>query len=165
MRTAIVTSYDAPLVVEEVEALSLGPRQARIRIDASGVCHSDLTIARGGMPVPLPIILGHETAGTVLETGSAVTRVSPGDRVIVSGPQCGQCAACLQGRVRECELDPEVRATPKVRRGDGSDLVGLGGMGLWADEVPLHESQLLRVGNRINFASPSRIVASPLAAT
>ncbi|HKE72330.1 MAG TPA: Zn-dependent alcohol dehydrogenase [Acidimicrobiales bacterium] len=145
MRAAVLTSYDEPFTVEDLEPRPLGAREARVRIDACGVCHSDLTIARGGMPIPLPAILGHEGAGTVIEVGAGVQRVAPGDRVIVAGNHCGTCAACVAGQVRQCHAAAESAMVPKGRRSDGSDVIGLGGMGLYVDELPMHETQLLRV--------------------
>jgi len=145
MRAAILTSYDEPLTIEDLEPRPLGPRDMRVRIDACGVCHSDLTIARGGMPIPLPAILGHEGAGTVLEVGGDVRRAAPGDRVIITGNHCGTCAACLAGQVRQCQAAAESAMVPKGRRADGTDVIGLGGMGLYADELPMHETQVLTV--------------------
>lgn len=103
MRAAVLQAFDEPLVVEELRAPSLGAHDVRIRVDASGVCHSDLTVARGGVPMPPPIILGHEGAGTVLEIGSSVSRVKPGDRIISSFvAACGNCWFCLHDQSNLC---------------------------------------------------------------
>src|SRR6185503_5702534 len=80
MRAAVLTEYNQPLVIEDLEDPPLGPRDVRVQIDASGVCHSDLTVQTGGVPMPVPIILGHEGAGTVLEVGKEVSRVKAGDQ-------------------------------------------------------------------------------------
>ena len=69
MKAAILTEYNQPMVIEEVTPLGLGRHDVRVQIEASGVCHSDVTIAAGGVPLPPPIILGHEGAGTVVEVG------------------------------------------------------------------------------------------------
>ena len=84
MRAAVLNEYNTPLVIEELEDPPLGPRDVRVQIDASGVCHSDLTVQKGGVPMPVPIVLGHEGAGTVLEVGKEVSRVKTGDTVIAS---------------------------------------------------------------------------------
>ena len=84
MRAAVLNAYNEPLVIEDLSAPNLGPNEVRVRIEASGVCHSDLTVQKGGVPMPPPLILGHEGSGTVLEVGDAVTRVKKGDRIIAS---------------------------------------------------------------------------------
>jgi aryl-alcohol dehydrogenase len=68
-----------------------------VRMVASGLCHTDLGVADGGLPFPLPGVLGHEGAGIVERVGSAVTSVVPGDHVLLSFTSCGRCAACRDG--------------------------------------------------------------------
>ena len=84
MRAAVLQAYNEPMVIEEITLADLGPRSVRIHVDASGVCHSDLTAAQGKVPMGTPLILGHEGAGTVVAVGPEVTRVKPGDRIIAS---------------------------------------------------------------------------------
>src|SRR5258708_40347426 len=89
MRAAILTAYNEPLVIEEVSTPAIGPHDALVHIEASGVCHSDLSFANGSVPLPPPVILGHEGAGTVLAVGDGVARVKGGDRVISAfSPAC-----------------------------------------------------------------------------
>src|SRR5712675_1718420 len=96
MKAAILTELQQPLVIEDVTLADVGPRSVRVKVDASGVCHSDVSAASGKVPMGAPIILGHEGAGTVLAVGSEVTRVKPGDTVIASFvPACGLCFFCL----------------------------------------------------------------------
>ena len=64
MRAAVLSDYNQPLVIEDIDEGPLGPRDVRVRIDASGVCHSDLTVQSGGVPMPTPVILGHEGSGS-----------------------------------------------------------------------------------------------------
>src|SRR4051794_10203450 len=78
MRAAILTAYNEPLVIEDVTAPEIGPHDVLVHIDASGVCHSDLSFANGSVPLPPPVILGHEGAGTVLAVGNEVSRVKLG---------------------------------------------------------------------------------------
>ena len=91
-----------PLTVEEVELDGPGPGEVLLAIRAAGLCHSDLSAIDGVRPrerTPLPIILGHEAVGEVLETGAGVDDLVPGDRVVtLFVPSCGQCAMCLEGR-------------------------------------------------------------------
>ena len=99
MKAVIVEAYGEPLVVSEVEELPLGAHELRLHTGASGVCHSDLSIAKGEYPAPVPLVLGHEGVGTVVEVGEAVTGARPGDRVIGTFvPACGTCWQCQAGR-------------------------------------------------------------------
>jgi S-(hydroxymethyl)glutathione dehydrogenase/alcohol dehydrogenase len=146
VRAAILTDYNQPMVVEEVAALGLGDRDVRVRIDASGVCHSDLTIANGGIPMPTPIILGHEGTGIVTEIGSEVSRVKTGDRVIVSFiPACGNCWYCLHDRSNLCEHSNDLMLSNKGTRPDGSSVFGMMGLGMFADEVGCEESMVVKI--------------------
>lgn len=72
MRAALLHRYNEPVVVEELARSELGPHDVRVQVAASGVCHSDLSVVKGGAPVPTPVILGREGTGTVVEVGAAV---------------------------------------------------------------------------------------------
>ena len=147
MRAAVLHSFGEPLVVEAIAPLPVSARSARVRVDASGVCHSDLTFARGGVPgVRLPIILGHEGAGTVLEIGDQVSRVGVGDRVIASFVSaCGNCWQCLRDRSNLCERSGEGARAVRGRRADGSPVQAMTGLGTFAEEIVADETSLVRV--------------------
>jgi S-(hydroxymethyl)glutathione dehydrogenase/alcohol dehydrogenase len=101
---AVLRGVGEPFEVAEVELAEPGPGEVRVRIEASGVCHSDWNAATGASATPLPAVLGHEGCGVVEAAGPAVTAVSPGDTVVLSFlPACGQCRACQQGRPALCE--------------------------------------------------------------
>lgn len=92
-----------PLVIEEVELDPPGPEELLIRIEAAGLCHSDLSVINGNRPRQTPMVLGHEAAGTVVETGSAIRDLKPGDRVVMTfQPTCGSCLPCAEGRSALC---------------------------------------------------------------
>ncbi len=104
MRAAMLREVGAPLDIVDVTLAPLASNQVRVRIAASGVCHSDLSIKTGALPMPPPAVLGHEGAGVVEEVGSSVTRVAPGDHVILSWvPPCRYCYWCLRGQPVLCE--------------------------------------------------------------
>ncbi|MBL7486816.1 Zn-dependent alcohol dehydrogenase [Frankia sp. AgB1.9] len=146
MRAAVMTAYDEPLVLEDLERDPLGPHDVAVRVDASGVCHSDLTILTGGLPFPPPAVLGHEAAGTVLETGDQVTRVRPGDRVIASFvPLCGECWNCVRGRGQFCRRAFGVSVARRWRRPDGALTLAMSGLGAFAEEMAVHEWSLVKV--------------------
>jgi aryl-alcohol dehydrogenase len=99
---AVTESAHAPFVLQELELGELRPDEVLVRVAASGICHTDLIMRDQWYPVPLPAVLGHEGAGTVERVGSAVTLVSPGDRVGMSFDSCGNCPTCRTGRPAYC---------------------------------------------------------------
>ena len=99
---AIVEKPGDPFTIEEVQLDDLRANEVMVRIAAAGLCHTDLTVQAGLLPFPLPGILGHEGAGTVVATGSAVSHVSVGDHVALSFTSCGECTNCRAGRPAYC---------------------------------------------------------------
>jgi alcohol dehydrogenase len=98
-----------PLTVEEVSLDPPGPGELLIKIKATGLCHSDLSVVNGDRPRPTPMVLGHESAGEVRECGPGVDDLSPGDQVVLAFiPSCGSCIPCMEGRPALCE--PGARA-------------------------------------------------------
>ncbi|MHB8328675.1 MAG: Zn-dependent alcohol dehydrogenase [Acidimicrobiales bacterium] len=103
VRAAVVHAVGEPFVVEEIELARPGPHDVRVRMAASGVCHSDLSVQNGSIPFMFPTVLGHEGAGVVAEVGAAVTRVTPGDHVVLTWmPPCRRCFWCLAGQAMLC---------------------------------------------------------------
>ncbi|OJG06100.1 Aryl-alcohol dehydrogenase [Pseudonocardia autotrophica] len=100
---AVVESAGAGFSLSEVELSDLRPDEVRVRMVATGLCHTDLGVAYGALPFPLPGVLGHEGAGVVEEVGAAVTRVTPGDQVLLSFTSCGACAGCRDGHPAYCD--------------------------------------------------------------
>jgi S-(hydroxymethyl)glutathione dehydrogenase/alcohol dehydrogenase len=146
MRAAVLHAFNEPLVVEQLSAPELGPHDVRVRVDASGVCHSDLTVARGGVPMPPPIILGHEGAGTILEVGDSVSRVAPGDRIISSFvAACGLCWFCLHDQSNLCQRTSAAMGSPRGIRDDGTNVLGMTGLGTFSDEMVISELQAVKV--------------------
>jgi S-(hydroxymethyl)glutathione dehydrogenase / alcohol dehydrogenase len=104
-KAAVLTAVDTPLEVrDDIELAPPGAGEVRIRLGASGVCHSDLSVSNGTIPLPTPIVLGHEGAGTVVEVGEGVTGLSEGDHVVLSFvPNCRECYFCRRGQGYLCE--------------------------------------------------------------
>jgi S-(hydroxymethyl)glutathione dehydrogenase/alcohol dehydrogenase len=146
MRAAVFVGVDEPLSVEKLTANDPGPYDAVVRVGASGVCRSDLSLMHGHLPIPPPVILGHEGAGTVESVGNAVSRVQPGDRVIASFvPACGRCFYCVRDKAHLCEHGLDVMAIPKATRDDGTPLTAFSGLGTFSDQMTVHESALVKV--------------------
>jgi alcohol dehydrogenase len=107
-----------PFAIEEVELDPPGEGEVLVRIKAAGLCHSDLSTVNGDRPRPLPMVLGHEAAGEVVEPGRGVKNLKVGDRgILVFVPSCGECMPCMEGRPALCE--PAV-----VANGSGTLLAG-----------------------------------------
>ncbi len=97
-------SQSKPLVIEEVELAPPGRDEVLVRIRAAGLCHSDLSVINGDRPRPVPMAIGHEAAGEVMELGEGVTDLAIGDHVaLVFVPSCGHCLPCSEGRPALCE--------------------------------------------------------------
>jgi S-(hydroxymethyl)glutathione dehydrogenase/alcohol dehydrogenase len=140
MRAALVreTGRDAAEILDGFGTRELGPGDVRVRIRASGVCHSDLSAMNGVLLNRRPFVLGHEWAGDVVEAGGEVTAVAVGDRVTVCWvPPCGNCPFCLRG---EGNLCTEI-FIPTAQRAnftlDGAPVYGMCGTGTLAEEVVL----------------------------
>ena len=107
MRAVIVESFDSPPVVREVPRPTPSPTQVLVRLEATGLCHTDIHAARGDWPVKPtpPFTPGHEGVGIVEEVGSDVSNVAKGDRVALPwfGYGCGSCGYCVDGRETLCE--------------------------------------------------------------
>lgn len=146
MKAAVLQAHNEPLVIEEITLADLGPRSVRIHVDASGVCHSDLSAAQGKVPMGTPLILGHEGTGTVVDVGSEVTRVRRGDRIIASFvPACGDCFFCLNDQSQLCEAMGAVGFTPKGTRRNGEEIRAMTGLGTFAEEMQIDESMCVRI--------------------
>src|SRR3954454_12190938 len=107
MRAAVVPSLGAPLEIRDVETPTPGEGQVLLKIEASGLCHTDIHAARGDWPVKpkMPLIAGHEGVGTVVAVGAGESPVRVGDRVALPwlGRACGHCRYCITGWETYCQ--------------------------------------------------------------
>jgi S-(hydroxymethyl)mycothiol dehydrogenase len=112
----------APAVLEDIVVDDPGPGEVLIRLSASGVCHTDLTVKNlNGNGMPFPIVLGHEGAGIVERVGEGVSGLEPGDPVVIAyRAPCDQCPACKRGDPRHCYM--ALRAKPRIRRKQTGDV-------------------------------------------
>ncbi|MEV6049902.1 Zn-dependent alcohol dehydrogenase [Streptomyces sp. NPDC052107] len=123
VRAAVLPAIGAPLEITGIDLPDPGPGQVRVRLAAAGVCHSDLSLSNGTMRVPVPAVLGHEGAGTVVAVGEGVTHVAEGDPVVLNwAPSCGSCHACALGEVWLCANALNGAADVYARTTDGTDL-------------------------------------------
>ncbi|WP_394435278.1 Zn-dependent alcohol dehydrogenase [Streptomyces sp. SGAir0957] len=124
VRAAVLPAVGSPLEITDIDLPAPGPGQVRVKLAAAGVCHSDLSLSDGTMRVPVPAVLGHEGAGTVVAVGEGVTHVAPGAEVVLNwAPSCGSCHVCALGEVWLCANALAGAGNVYARRAsDGSDL-------------------------------------------
>jgi S-(hydroxymethyl)glutathione dehydrogenase/alcohol dehydrogenase len=149
VRAAVLTAPGEPLRTADIDLPEPGPGQVRVRIAATGVCHSDLSLAQGRLRQKMPVVLGHESAGTVVSVGDGVTSVQPGARVVLCwAPPDGTCWFCRQGEPWLCEHSSDAAATPYARL-DGQDLYPGLSTGGFAEETVVGERAVLAVPDAV----------------
>jgi NDMA-dependent alcohol dehydrogenase len=140
MKAAVLYKPNTPLQVVDVQQQGPQAGEARVRVKAAGVCHSDWHIMNGDWPLPLPMVLGHEAAGIVEEVGAGVTNVTPGDHIIFSfRAHCGRCTYCSSGRSILCDGHTSVRwamldGTTRLAR-EGQDIFQMARIGTFSERV------------------------------
>ena len=151
MKAAVLYKANTPLEVVDVKQEDPRSGEARVKVKAAGVCHSDWHIMNGDWTVPLPMVLGHEAAGIVEDVGAGVTAVKPGDHVIFSfRPQCGHCLYCSIGRSVLCDGHNDTPrwvmfdGTPRLSR-NGEGLNQLARIGTFAEKVVCPAEQLVPI--------------------
>ena len=135
-----------------VETVHFDPPQrdeVMLQIEACGVCHSDLSAVNGTIPMPPPLVLGHEAVGTICALGEGVTDLAIGNRVLVSWvPSCGRCRYCATGRPALCDASAKATVTlgdgtTRLRDADGSSLYIFSGVGVMAEYAVIHRDNAI----------------------
>jgi len=118
VNAAVLRERNTPLVLEDITLEDPRADEVLVRIVATGICHSDVSVINGDLPLPTPIILGHEGSGIVESVGSSVTGLVPGDHVVLSFAYCGECLPCRTGHPVYCVSSAAMNLTGC--RADGS---------------------------------------------
>ncbi|GAA4578670.1 Zn-dependent alcohol dehydrogenase [Planotetraspora phitsanulokensis] len=137
----------------------VGPSDVRVKIKATGVCHSDLSVLTGVLPMPLPVIPGHEGAGEVVEVGDHVTSVQPGDHVIINWtPACGDCPNCIVGQPNLCTTYV-MKSFMEARfvYGGQTPAFGMAGCGTWAEEIVVPWQGAIKVDPEVPYEAAALI--------
>lgn len=144
MKAAVLQSAPGELIiVDDVEHDAVGPREVLVATKAAGVCHSDLHYMQGKYKTRMPTVVGHEAAGVVLEVGSDVTYVKPGDHVVTClSVFCGTCEFCTSGRLVLCAKrgTRRGRGEPQRLRRGGTDLSQFLDLSSFAERMLVHEN-------------------------
>lgn len=144
VKAVIARAKGAPVEIVTVNVPDPGPGEAVVRVQACGVCHTDLHYREGGIGDDYPYLLGHEAAGVVEAVGEGVTEVEPGDFVVLNWRAvCGECRACVRGRPWYC-FDTH-NASQKMTLEDGTELTAALGIGAFAEKTLVAAGQCTKV--------------------
>ncbi len=148
MKAAVLHAPREAMTIEDVVIAKPKRREVLVRTAAAGLCHSDLHFIEGAYPTPMPVVLGHESAGVVEAVGEDVTYVKPGDHVISClSVFCGHCEFCLSGHLSICQT-PEVKLAPGVAQRltwQGRHLNQFLNLSSFAEQMVVHEHALVKV--------------------
>ncbi|MFF4360967.1 S-(hydroxymethyl)mycothiol dehydrogenase [Streptomyces sp. NPDC001604] len=152
VRGVVARGKGAPVSLETIIVPDPGPGEALVKVEACGVCHTDLHYREGGINDDFPFLLGHEAAGVVESVGEGVTDVAPGDFVILNWRAvCGQCRACLRGRPWYCFNTHN--AKQKMTLEDGTELSPALGIGAFAEKTLVAAGQCTKVDRSASAAA------------
>jgi S-(hydroxymethyl)mycothiol dehydrogenase len=144
VRGVIARAKGAPVEVATIVVPDPGPGEAVVRVQACGVCHTDLHYREGGINDAFPFLLGHEAAGIVEQVGDGVTDVAPGDFVVLNWRAvCGNCRACRRGKPWYCFATHN--ATQRMTLTDGTELSPALGIGAFVEKTLVHAGQCTKV--------------------
>jgi NDMA-dependent alcohol dehydrogenase len=152
IRAAVMWNFNEPLKIESIELKPPREDEVVVRMVASGVCHSDLSVVQMKIPIPPPAVLGHEGAGIVEEVGAAVRDLRPGDHVILSWVEnCGKCVYCTAGRPHLCDtgIRNAMAGLEAVYRKDGVDIVRMAGVGSFATKTVVRQTACVKVAEDV----------------
>jgi S-(hydroxymethyl)mycothiol dehydrogenase len=152
VKGVIAREKGAAVELVDVVVPDPGPGEAVVRIQACGVCHTDLHYREGGINDDFPFLLGHEAAGIVEAVGGGVTEVAPGDAVVLNWRAvCGQCRACLRGRPWYCFATHNARQ--RMTLTDGTELTPALGIGAFAEKTLVAAGQCTKVDRHAEAAA------------
>ncbi len=147
-RAAVLYAFGEPLVVDTVTLKPPREDEVVVKMAASGVCHSDLSVQQAKLPFPPPAVLGHEGAGVIAEVGKRVTTLAPGDHVVLSWVEnCGQCHYCTVGRVHLCDRSQQamMMGQEAVFEKDGIDIARMAGVGSFAEYTVVRATAAVKI--------------------
>ena len=154
MKAVVVSDYNK-ISVEDVEIDAPKAGEVKIKMAATGVCHSDLSVINGTIPSPLPVVIGHEGAGVIEEVGPGVIGFEAGDHVVMSFvPNCRECFFCVRGQAYLCEkagplnMGKMLDGTARVQH-NGSDLNVMTGLGCMAEYAVVSDISIVKIDKSI----------------
>lgn len=159
MGAAAPYAESRPLEIVEAELDPPGPGELLVRVRASGLCHSDLSVINGSRPRVMPMMLGHEAAGEVVETGPGVSALGAGDHVVLAFvPACGECIPCESGRAALCEPGAAANTAGTLLSGErrlhepgGGEINHHLGVSAFSDHIVVSDRSAVKVDPSLPF--------------
>ena len=154
-KAVVCRNTSGSLAVERIVVEAPREREVLVKIAACGVCHSDLSVADGTIPMPRPIIVGHESAGVIVGTGTGVEGLAIGDHVVSSFVSvCGHCSYCRRGKHSLCDQAARAIATlpdgtVRTRDGNGDSLNVFCGCGVMSEYATLHVNSVVKIDKSV----------------
>jgi len=151
-RAAVLYEYGDALRIESLTLEGPRPGEVVVKMAASGICHTDLSVAKGHLPFPPPMVLGHEGAGVVEEVGAGVTHLRPGDHVVLTWvASCGRCPFCRAGRTHLCDAVINAVATGEehVFRSGDTKIARLAGVASFAERTVVRANAAIRISSEV----------------
>jgi S-(hydroxymethyl)glutathione dehydrogenase/alcohol dehydrogenase len=163
-KAAVLWEYHTPWSVEEVELDDPQQGEVRVRLASSGMCHSDDHVLKADLPVPTPVVGGHEGAGIVEAVGSGVTRLQEGDHVVLQFmPACGHCRWCATGQQHLCDVGAGIMDGMPISNGKprvharGTGLGAMAVLGTFSPYIVVHEFSCVKVDPSVELKFASLI--------
>jgi Zn-dependent alcohol dehydrogenase len=156
VKAAVMYAFNEPLTVDTVALKAPREDEIVVRLAASGVCHSDLSVVQMKIPFPPPVVLGHEGAGVVEEVGKGVSGLAPGDHVVLSWVQnCGRCAFCIAGEHHLCEgnIQSAMSGQEAVFEKNGTDIARMAGVGSFAERTVVRATAAIKIPHDVPLES------------
>jgi S-(hydroxymethyl)glutathione dehydrogenase/alcohol dehydrogenase len=152
VKAAVLYNFGEALAVDSLELRAPNPDEVVVKLAASGVCRSDLSVQQAKLPFPPPVVLGHEGAGTVEEVGRDVKHLQPGDHVVLSAVEnCGRCHYCLAGNVHLCDalMQSLMTGGELIFEKNGTRIARMAGVGSFAERTVVRATAAIKIGGDV----------------
>lgn len=152
VKAAVLWAFNEPLKIESLKLKPPREDEVVVKIAASGVCHSDLSVVKMVLPLPPPVVLGHEGAGVVEEVGKGVTDLKSGDRVVLSWVEnCGKCEYCISGHAYLCDtgIRSSMAGREAVFEKDGTDISRMVGVASFAERTVVRATACIKIAEDV----------------
>jgi S-(hydroxymethyl)glutathione dehydrogenase/alcohol dehydrogenase len=149
VKAAVLYNFGEALAVDSLELRAPNPDEVVVKLAASGVCRSDLSVQQAKLPFPPPVVLGHEGAGTVEEVGRDVKHLQPGDHVVLSAVEnCGRCHYCIAGKVHLCDamMHSLMTGGELIFEKDGTRIARMSGVGSFSERTVVRATAAIKIG-------------------
>jgi len=148
-KAAVLYNFGEALKIESLNMRDPQPDEVVVKLAASGVCHSDLSVQQAKLPFPPPVVLGHEGAGVVEEVGKDVRHLHPGDHVVLSWVEnCGRCHYCIAGHAHLCDamMQSMMSGGEMIFEKDGTHIARMAGVASFSERTIVRGNAAIKIG-------------------